>query len=328
MEMVLRILLLLIAVASIAGEFSVIPPANVPLPTFTSSIQYESIQFQKRAKNDSLHLVLKFTVVDAPSKDVEISLSYNNQSLSVGNPDDRMDVYTEKHLNSSGFLSGITLNLKNSAANSGVYTLTLVSDSQTASAEAEVDSAPILPVYSKPKRVLQGDPLRISCRVSGYPMPVNVSWFFAPIPVDLSDDKTTISDASGLLMAIDFSDEAWEDALFSSEEGTPNDTLRFESISVAQNGLFACNVSNSLGSDSTFLLVGVKDRWAALWPFVGIVVEVTILVAAILLYERHQIRKKPAASEPAATTETTSPNGNAVDKNSRPDEVRLRNTRA
>lgn len=56
------------------------------------------------------------------------------------------------------------------------------------------------------------------------------------------------------------------------------------------------------------------DRWAALWPFVGIVVEVTILVAAILLYERHQIRKKPAASEPAATTETTSPNGNAVDK--------------
>lgn len=91
-------------------------------------------------------------------------------------------------------------------------------------------------------------------------MPVNVSWFFAPIPVDLSDDKTTISDASGLLMAIDFSDEAWEDALFSSEEGTPNDTLRFESIGVAQNGLFACNVSNSLGSDSTFLLVGVKGE--------------------------------------------------------------------
>lgn len=85
---------------------------------------------------------------------MEISLSYNNQSISVGNPDDRMDVYAEKHLNSSGFLSGITLNLKNSgkivlsrgylkknilAANSGVYTLTLVSDSQTASAEAEVD---------------------------------------------------------------------------------------------------------------------------------------------------------------------------------------------
>lgn len=38
------------------------------------------------------------------------------------------------------------------------------------------------------------------------------------------------------------------------------------------------------------------DRWAALWPFIGIVVEVTVLVAAILLYERHQIRSKPTAA--------------------------------
>nr|CDS26467.1 basigin [Hymenolepis microstoma] len=293
-----------------------------------SSIQYESIQFQKRAKNDSLHLVLKFGVVDVPSKSVTISLLYNNQSISVGDPNDRMVVYAEKRLNSSGFLTDITLNLKNSAANSGLYELTLLSDSQTASAVAEVDSAPILPVYSKPKRVLQGDPLRISCRVSSYPTPVNVSWFFAPIPVELSDDKTTISEASGLLMEIDFSNETWKDAIFSSEEGTPNDTLKFESIGIAQNGLFACNVSNAFGSDSTFLLVGVKDRWAALWPFVAIVVEVTLLVTAILLYERHQIRKKPTTSEPAAATEATSPIGNAVDKSSKLDEVRLRNTRA
>ncbi|VDO03503.1 unnamed protein product [Rodentolepis nana] len=312
----------------LADAFSVAPPSNVLLPTFMSSIQYESIQFQKRAKNESLNLALKFNVVDVPSKSVAISLLYNNQSISVGTPDDRMDVYAEKHLNSSGFLTDITLHLKNSAANSGSYKLTLTSDSQTASAVAKVDSAPILPVYSKPKRVLQGDPLRISCRVSCYPTPVNVSWFFAPIPVELSDDKTAISEAAGLLVEIDFSNESWKDAIFSSEGGTPNDTLKFESISIAQNGLFACNVSNVIGSDSTFLLVGVKDRWAALWPFVAIVVEVTLLVTGILLYERHQIRKKPTTSEPAAATETTSPNGNAVDKSSKPDEVRLRNTRA
>lgn len=35
------------------------------------------------------------------------------------------------------------------------------------------------------------------------------------------------------------------------------------------------------------------DRWAALWPFIGIVIEVTVLVTAILLYERHQMRSKP-----------------------------------
>lgn len=121
-------------------------------------------------------------------------------------------------------------------------------------------AAPILPVYSKPKRILQDDPLRISCRVSGFPTPDSVQWLFAPIAVDLSDDKATISEASANLKPIDLSDQAWKDAIFSTEEGTPNDTLRFDFISVSQNGLFACNVSNSLGSDSTFLLVGVKGE--------------------------------------------------------------------
>ncbi len=59
------------------------------------------------------------------------------------------------------------------------------------------------------------------------------------------------------------------------------------------------------------------DRWAALWPFIGIVVEVTVLVAAILLYERHQIRSKPVtpgAADNNANVDANSPNGAANDK--------------
>lgn len=121
-------------------------------------------------------------------------------------------------------------------------------------------AAPILPVYSKPKRVLQGDPLRISCRVSSYPNPDGVQWLFAHISIELSDDKAAISDASANLRPISLSDEAWKDVILTTEDGTLNDTLRFSAITVAQNGLFACNVSNVLGTDSTFLLVGVKGE--------------------------------------------------------------------
>ncbi|KAL5966119.1 Basigin [Taenia solium] len=323
----LEILPLFVVSSLLVNAIKVKPPENVTLLTYTSNIQYECIQFQKRAKNDSTPIVLNFTVTDLPCKDVKISLKWNSRIIAVGNPGDRVDVYAEKHFDSNGMLTCILIHLKESAVNSGIYVLTVDACSDSGSAEVLVLSAPILPVYSKPKRVLQGDPLRISCRVSSYPNPDGVQWLFAPIPTELSDDKVAISDASANLKPISLSDEAWKDASFATEDGTPNDTLRFSAITVVQNGLFACNVSNSLGADSTFLLVGVKDRWAALWPFIGIVVEVTVLVAAILLYERHQIRKKPAAPETTGNPDSASPNGNAIDKNPKPDEVRLRNTR-
>lgn len=121
-------------------------------------------------------------------------------------------------------------------------------------------AAPILPIYSKPKRVLQGDPLRISCRVSGYPTPSAVEWFFAPIPVELSDDKTTTSEAINALASINFETSDWADSKLSSEDGTPNDTLRFTSLAINHNGLFACKSSNDVGNDTTLLLVGVKSK--------------------------------------------------------------------
>jgi len=45
------------------------------------------------------------------------------------------------------------------------------------------------------------------------------------------------------------------------------------------------------------LKVRVKDKLAALWPFLGIVGEVAILVTVIFLYERHQLRKQRQQEE-------------------------------
>nr|CDS17776.1 basigin [Echinococcus granulosus] len=321
MGLLLQILTLLSISSLFGNAIKVESLKNVTLPTYTSNLQYEGIQFQKRAKNASIRITLNFTIIDLPCKDVKLSFRFNNKTIAVGNPGDRVEVFAEKHFDSAGMLTNLFIHLE--AANSGIYVLTVEACADSESAEVLVLSAPILPVYSKPKRVLQGDPLRISCRVSSYPIPDSVQWLFASIPIDLSDDKAAISDASANLKPISPSNEAWEDVTFATEDGTLNDTLRFSAITVAQNGLFACNVSNVLGTDSTFLLVGVKDRWAALWPFIGIVVEVTVLVAAILLYERHQIRKKPAAPEATGNPDTASPNSNAVDKNPKPDESAL-----
>jgi len=175
-------------------------------------------------------------------------------------------------------------------------------------------------------------------------MASKVDWLFAHIPEELSDDVTAINDASSKVEPIDFSDPLWAGVVnITAEDGTPNDTMRFVELKVEHNGLFACQVKNTLGNDTTLLMVAVKDRWAALWPFIGIVIEVTLLVAAILLYERHQMRAKPANNNNNAdnnvNVDVTSPNDLTndnydtsvdqtsdlkVEKNAKSEEVRLR----
>ncbi|BHF63954.1 hypothetical protein SprV_0200695000 [Sparganum proliferum] len=208
----------------------------------------------------------------------------------------------------------------------GEYILTATQSGASATGKASIKSAPILPIYSKPKRVLQGDPLRLSCKVSAWPLPPKVDWSFHHIDVAQSDDKTAINDAFVHLKPLDIDSLQWENVKFAAEDGVQSDTLRFAELDPKHNGLYACKVSNGLGNDVTFLLVDVKDRWAALWPFIGIVIEVTVLVAAILLYERHQMRSKTSTAN-NANVDSASPNGAAsggTERTSRTEEVRLR----
>ncbi|VDP88945.1 unnamed protein product [Echinostoma caproni] len=129
------------------------------------------------------------------------------------------------------------------------------------------------------------------CNPSGYPKPESVYWSFSALTVDQMEDNNAIAAAVNQLGPLDTNKSHYEQQ--TSEGGVPNDTLRFSQLLMKDNGLYACNASNIYGSDLTYVLVNVKDRWAALWPFIGIVIEVTVLVTAILLYERHQMRSKP-----------------------------------
>ncbi|VDN10220.1 unnamed protein product [Dibothriocephalus latus] len=255
------------------------------LPTYTSLLQYENIEFEKRNRNSSVHLVLSFVVAGLQGPDFSLTWLLNGEALTLQDQSSRATLYAVKNYDTAAQKASVELHLKDSAA-------------------------PILPIYSKPKRVLQGDPLRLSCKVSVWPLPPNVNWSFHPIDVAQSDDKTAINDAFRNLKPLDIDALQWTNVKFAAEDGVQSDTLRFSELEPKHNGLYACSVSNTLGRDVTFILVDVKDRWAALWPFIGIVVEVTVLVAAILLYERHQMRAKaPTANN--ANIDSASPNGAA-----------------
>ncbi|VDP22484.1 unnamed protein product [Schistosoma margrebowiei] len=271
---------------SVIEDATVRPKANGEVETYMSAVKLEGLPYIKRAVNISVSVTVKYEItgVSDPST-VTLSWKRNGEEISVSRrkADDAPILsgdYSSETFSDTTHTLEVTLNLNQKGA-------------------------PVLPLFTKPKRVLEGDIMRLVCRVSSYPQPSSVIWSFASIQASQMDDDNAINTALYNLLPLLTNETHY--VLETSDGGTPNDTLRFLDLKESDNGLYACNVSTERGTDFALMIVNVKDRWAALWPFIGIIVEVTILVAAILLYERHQMHTKP--TNLSAKCDTTSGTG-------------------
>ncbi|CAH8464095.1 unnamed protein product [Heterobilharzia americana] len=281
----------------VCGGLEVRSTSHGKLDTYVSAVKLEGLSYSKRAVNVSVPVILKYEIkgVNSPSA-VEFSWERDGEKITVSRrktndtPSLSGDYSSEIFFESMNTLE-VVLHLNHKDPVPGSYALTVTAGDVTSSASGFAQSAPVLPLFTKPKRVLEGDIMRLVCSVRGYPKAASVMWSFSAIPTSQMDDDNALT--SALYNLDNMITNGSNYVLETSEGGTVNDTLRFLELKNSDNGLYACNVSTELGSDFALMIVNVKDRWAALWPFIGIVIEVTILVVAILLYERHQMHSKP-----------------------------------
>ncbi|PSN55902.1 hypothetical protein C0J52_00466 [Blattella germanica] len=155
--------------------------------------------------------------------------------------------------------------------------------------EIEVVVRPQVRIH-KDITVVEGEKLKLECLVFGKPTP-SIYWKHGKYPFHSQKRNLTIN-------------RSLDRILLEPHEGVENAAFIINEAKMEDRGTYICVGVASNSTDEAEVYVRVKDKLAALWPFLGICAEVIVLCAIILIYEKKRNKTELEESDTDNSPET------------------------
>lgn len=147
---------------------------------------------------------------------------------------------------------------------------------------------PSIKAVKKSEHATEGETVILVCKSDSFPPVTNWLWYKES---ESGDQVITNSTQSKFFVV-------------SSESRTE---LHIPNVDLKEDpGKYVCNGTNLEGTSQAAITLRVRNRFAALWPFLGIVAEVLVLVTIIFIYEKRRKPDEVLDGEPVPQSSTPS----------------------
>lgn len=276
---------LLIFANIVSSTVNITPKYNDPATNTTKYEIKEALQLScnvtKEDLDDNSKLTVKWEKDGKPVTEIESI----NKRVSLSHSEDNI-VY-KLQLNSAD---------ENDAGNYSC--IALVNNIEVNRAFIVVESK-IYVKIQKDISVIEGEKLKVVCLVLGNPPPI-ITWEYNGKEYNKSEGRVSLEADP---------EKNIPDSVFTLKDVTKEDQAPLKCIGHSK--------STNERSEPSVAMVRVKDKYAALWPFLGICAEVLVLCTIILVYEKKRNKTELEESDTDQSPEQKNTPDHGKDSNLR-----------